>query len=319
MKLLIGYDGSTCAGACLDNLRRAGLPREAEAIVLTVSEIWLSHLTGNNHSSESTARSSQTSRSAATSVEPVTEARALALEGKRLLQVHFPYWDIRAEEASGSPAREILRKANDWVPDLIAVGSHGHSALGRFLLGSVSQKVVNEAHCAVRVSRGTAWKNGSPVRILVGLDGSPGSAVVIQAISTRMWPPGSEVRLITIIDAPTAGSHSPLHETLRKEVSSSPAAIPAGVREALEAATKKLQAAELIVSSKVEQGDPKQLIVANAEEWGAECIFIGASQGYRALEQLLLGSVATAVVSRAHCSVEVVRDRTGILKDDSAT
>jgi nucleotide-binding universal stress UspA family protein len=80
-----------------------------------------------------------------------------------------------------------------------------------------------------------------------------------------------------------------------------------------------LQAAELIVSSKVEQGDPKQLIVANAEEWGAECIFIGASQGYRALEQLLLGSVATAVVSRAHCSVEVVRDRTGILKDDSAT
>jgi nucleotide-binding universal stress UspA family protein len=306
MKLLIGYDGSTCAGACLDDLRRAGLPREAQAIVFTVSEIWLPHITRNNHSSAPI----QTSRSTATSAEPVTEARALALEGKRILQSHFPSWTVQAEDASGSPAREILQKADAWVPDLIAVGSQGRSGLGRFLLGSVSQKVVNEARCSVRVSRGTAWKNGSPVRMLVGLDGSPGSTAVIQAISTRMWPPASEVRLLTILDPPGAGSGSPLHESLRKQISSSPAAIPATVREAVDAATKKLQETELIVSSKVEEGDPKQLIIANAEEWGAECIFIGASQGRGPLEQFLLGSVATAVVSRAHCSVEVVRDQT---------
>lgn len=309
MKILIGYDGSSCAGACLDDLRRAGLPREAEAILLTVSEIWLPHLTRNNHGSETQAHSSQISESAATSAQPVTEARALALAGKRILQAHFPSWQIRAEDATGSPAREILKKAEGWNPDLIAVGSQGHSGLGRFLLGSVSQKVVNEARCTVRVSRGTAWKNGSPVRMLVGLDGSPGSKAVIQAISARMWPPASEVRLITIVDPPTAGSGS--HEFFRKEVSSSPESIPTSICEAVEAATKKLQGAELIVSSKVEAGDPKQLIIANAEEWGAESIFIGASQNHRPLEQLLLGSVATAVVSRAHCSVEVVRDRTG--------
>jgi len=307
MKVLIGYDGSGCAGACLDDLRRAGLPREAEAIVLTVSEIWLPHLTRNNHSSEARADVSQISGSATSSAEPVTEARALALEGKRILQSQFPSWEIRAEEASGSPAREILKRADAWRPDLIAVGSQGHSGLGRFLLGSVSQKVVNEARCTVRVSRGTAWKDGSPVRLVVGLDGSPGSAAVIETISTRMWPPASEVRLITIVDPPSAGS--PLHASLRKEVSSSSEAIPQWVRNVVEAATKKLQAAELVVSAKVEEGDPKQLIIANAEEWGAECIFIGASQAQRPLEQLLLGSVATAVVSRAHCSVEVVRDR----------
>lgn len=312
MKLLIGYDGSACASACLDDLRRAGLPREAEAIVLTVSEIWLPHKTRNNHSSESiNAGSGQTARSTATSAEPVTEARALALEGKRILQAHFHSWQIRAEDAIGSPAREILQKADAWAPDLIAVGSQGRSGLGRFLLGSVSQKVVNEARCSVRVSRGTAWKNGSPVRMLVGLDGSPESTAVIQAISTRMWPPGSEVRLITIVDPPTAVFGASLHGSLRKEFSSSPAAIPAWVREAAEAATKKLQETELVVTSKVEEGDPKQLIIANAEEWGAECIFIGASQGRGPFEQLLLGSVATAVVSRAHCSVEVVRDQTG--------
>jgi nucleotide-binding universal stress UspA family protein len=310
MKLLIGYDGSACGRACLDDLRRAGLPREAEAIVFTVSEIWLPHITRNNLGSESiNAGSSQNSRSTASSAEPVTEARALALEGKKILQSHFPSWSIRAEDATGSPAREILRKAEGWVPDLIAVGSRGQSALGRFLLGSVSQKVVNEARCSVRVSRGTAWKSGSPVRMLVGLDGTPGSTAVIQAISTRMWPPASEARLITNVDPPTGSFGSSLHESLRKE--SSPAAIPVRVREAVDAATKKLQETELFVSSKVEEGDPKQLIIANAEEWGAECIFLGASQGQSPLEQFLLGSVATAVVSRAHCSVEVVRDRTG--------
>lgn len=41
MKLLIGYDGSQCANAALDDLRRAGLPREAQAIILSVFEQWL--------------------------------------------------------------------------------------------------------------------------------------------------------------------------------------------------------------------------------------------------------------------------------------
>ncbi len=42
MRLLIGYDGSKFANAALDDLSRAGLPRDAEAIILTVSELWLS-------------------------------------------------------------------------------------------------------------------------------------------------------------------------------------------------------------------------------------------------------------------------------------
>ena len=40
MKILIGYDGSECADAAIDELRRAGLPSEATAIVLSVIEIW---------------------------------------------------------------------------------------------------------------------------------------------------------------------------------------------------------------------------------------------------------------------------------------
>ena len=41
MKILIGYDGSECADAALDDLMRAGLPEVAEAQILTVAEVWL--------------------------------------------------------------------------------------------------------------------------------------------------------------------------------------------------------------------------------------------------------------------------------------
>ena len=54
--------------------------------------------------------------------------------------------------------------------------------------------------------------------------------------------------------------------------------------------------------------DPKQMILQEAEGWGADCIFIGA-RGLNPLERLLLGSVSRSVAARAHCSVEVVRQR----------
>ena len=41
MKLLIAYDGSRCAESAIDDLRRAGLPAEGEATVISVAEVWL--------------------------------------------------------------------------------------------------------------------------------------------------------------------------------------------------------------------------------------------------------------------------------------
>ena len=41
MKVLVAYDGSKCADAALDDLRRAGLPPDAQIKVLSVVENWL--------------------------------------------------------------------------------------------------------------------------------------------------------------------------------------------------------------------------------------------------------------------------------------
>ena len=51
----------------------------------------------------------------------------------------------------GSPAKVILEVAKEEVVDLIVMGSSGKSGFDRFIMGSVADKVVNSAKCAVLV------------------------------------------------------------------------------------------------------------------------------------------------------------------------
>ena len=53
----------------------------------------------------------------------------------------------------GSPSSEILDYAKEQGIELIVIPSHGKTGLGRFLLGSVAERVVRFAHCPVLVLR----------------------------------------------------------------------------------------------------------------------------------------------------------------------
>ena len=57
------------------------------------------------------------------------------------------------EIVSGEPAQEIVRLANIYKVDLIAIGCRGLTGLKRILEGSVSAEVVAEAPCSVLVVR----------------------------------------------------------------------------------------------------------------------------------------------------------------------
>lgn len=71
-----------------------------------------------------------------TSQQPeIEEANKLVLRAIERLKENFPEWTISAKIEQGSPASEILNFAEDWRPDLIVVGSHGRSAVGRLVLG----------------------------------------------------------------------------------------------------------------------------------------------------------------------------------------
>ena len=58
---------------------------------------------------------------------------------------------VEPEVAVGAPAAAIVRSAERHAADAIVLGSHGHGAVRRFLLGTVADKVVRQAPCAVMV------------------------------------------------------------------------------------------------------------------------------------------------------------------------
>ena len=74
-----------------------------------------------------------------------------------------------------------------------------------------------------------------------------------------------------------------------------------------ERSVELLRAAAIKVTCVVKEGDPKRELCKAAEEWGADCIFVGSTGFSNRFERFILGSVSAAVAARAHCSVEVVR------------
>jgi nucleotide-binding universal stress UspA family protein len=292
MKILIGYDGSEYSERMIWDLKHAGLPPEADVIVLSVAEHWLAPPTSfggvDVHFTEVPDEAENT--------------LAMAQEAQSLISYHFPAWNIKAEAVWGMPASKLIEKADEWMPNLLIVGSHGRSALERFFLGSVSQKVVHEAHCSVRVARGTVKNVDTPLRVLLAIDGSHGAMAAVDAVVARHWPEGSQARLVnatwTVPPITSSRMVAPIAEWIANE--------NARIKQAMETATAKLQGANLTTSSVIEEEEPKDLICKEAEKWGADSIFLGA-RGMGTVERLMIGSISSGVAARAHCSVEIVR------------
>lgn len=293
MKILIGYDGSTQAEAVLVDLRRAGLPQKVEARVVSISEEWMPAPT-------SIGGVATTFRKFESQAEDA--ALKLAQSAEAVLKTLFPDWQIQAEAATGSPGNILIRMSDEWKPDLIVVGSQGRTALGRFFFGSVSHKVLYQADCSVRIARDGRKDPTAPVRLIVGVDGSPDSDAAVKAISTRQWPKGSEACVVCGLWFPPPVTS----EQMAIEVEKWIVAEKTRTSDAVEAAVRKLQEIGLATSSVVKETDPKGLLCAEAESRDADCIFVGAT-GMGRIERMFIGSVSSSVAIRAHCSVEVVR------------
>ncbi|WP_134671527.1 universal stress protein [Halorussus marinus] len=61
--------------------------------------------------------------------------------------------DVATEVIHGTPQRTILDYADDHDVDMIVMGTHGRSGLNRYLLGSVTEKVVRTADVPVLTVR----------------------------------------------------------------------------------------------------------------------------------------------------------------------
>lgn len=313
MRLLIGYDGSEGADAALADLQRAGLPREAEALVLSVADVMRAPVPSSYELVEQALVSRRVSSgiilAQTYSALALEEAAEFAAKASDRVQTLFPEWEIRAKALVGNPARELLEKANEWKPDLIVIGSYGRSAVGRLLLGSVSKKLVHDAETSVRVVRRAVdpAQEQVPPRIIVGVDGSTGAETAVRAVGTRVWPNGTEVRLAAVDAGKSPKNISrilPAAAGLIEDVNDE-AAVAA--RTMVEWAMDELSAIGLRTSVVFEKGEPQRVLLEEARKWKADSIFVGSRNLSSAFERFRLGSVSSALVTSAPCTVEVVR------------
>jgi nucleotide-binding universal stress UspA family protein len=304
-KVLIGYDGSRYADAAIDDLQRAGLPEEVKALVVTVGEAptippLASHdliekaLVGERVFSIVEHANKHVS-------ETLGHARDLVLNASVWLKSYFPRWQIDCEVLSGTPAPELLRRAREWEADLVVVGSQGRSAIGRFLLGSVSLEVATDAACSVRIGRrGSTQSDRYAPRIVVGLDGSRAAERALHTVLRRAWPRGSELRIVAVDDG------------CRGVPPSAPPVLINNDREAGErrprrdAPTAITNSNGLNISAVIREGDPYKVLHSEAREWDADCIVVGASSRH-STRGFLTWNVSTELAANAECSIEIVR------------
>jgi nucleotide-binding universal stress UspA family protein len=159
------------------------------------------------------------------------------------------------------------------------------------------------------------------LRILLAIDGSGHSEAAVDEIVHRHFPADSEVRVISVVEPPYFPTFSGegVDTNLYAEIEKT-------ARERARAAVKRAEvklrtdkaSRQLHVTTEVLSGSPKQVILEEADAFGADLIVVG-SHGHGMLDRFLLGSVSQAVALHAKCSVELVRVKAGGSGSDEGT
>ena len=210
---------------------------------------------------------------------------------------------VELVSASGAPGEVVAQTAIERGAELIVVGTHGHTGISRFLLGSVATAVLRHAACDVLVCRGTTGPSAFQ-RPLVATDFSATAARAL-AHAALLAEPNATIEIVHAWQLPAGSWGATLLGQARFPWST--------VRDAVVNAAK-VQADKLVAAHaglghplhvELVQGPPASVITHAAERGGHDLIAIG-THGSRGFRRLLLGSVAEGTIRHAPCSVLVV-------------
>ena len=98
VKILIGYDGSESADAALRDLQRAGLPDDAEALIVSVADVMMVPATTNYEMFEQAITSRRVTSSLRLAQKQTArvllEAKALTTKASERVRSNFPNWQV---------------------------------------------------------------------------------------------------------------------------------------------------------------------------------------------------------------------------------
>ena len=197
----------------------------------------------------------------------------------------------------GSPHSVILDHATRAHARLTVVGATEASAIGRLLLGSTAEQVVRHSDTWVLV----AQPSPASKVVLVASDLSESAMSAIEAAHEEAIRRKARLVAVHCLDLahPVIAAFEP-GVTVDEQTK---AALRAAARETLEAQLSRAGASADIV---IADGPPARAVLRTAEEHAAGLLVV-STHGRTGLARVALGSVASAVASRASCAVLVVR------------
>jgi len=144
-RLLVAYDGSDASNKAIDLAVQCSTPDD-ELVLLTVIPAALVESTFTNMLLPTIDLS--------TVVTPGTfKEKAMENLNKLAKELEGKIGKVDIAVEAGDPADEILLVAKKYDSDIILIGYKGYGKEGRFLLGSVTDKVVRHASRSVLVVR----------------------------------------------------------------------------------------------------------------------------------------------------------------------
>ncbi len=216
-------------------------------------------------------------------------------DSRKLLEEERSRADVEAELLSlvlTDPGRGLHQQAEEQGADLLVVGSCGHAALGRVMLGDDTRAALNGASCAVAIAaRGYAEQRKPIAKVGVGYNGSSESRAALAVARELAASSGASVQALEVVSL-TVYAYSGFV----------PAAIGENVEELVKHANSRLKELKGV--------DGRAVYGLTGEELAAfgdqvDVLVVG-SRGYGPVRRLVLGSTSNYLERHARCSLVVV-------------
>lgn len=298
--IVVGYDGSTCAGLALrwamTEAARDGVPVRVVHVLESPARVTTAE------PGPPAVPDAAEQRRAQALVDAAVEAAVLQVPGHK----------VTGAVRTGAPAPELIAESSG--ARLLALGHRGRDGFPRVLLGSVGVAVSARAHCPVAIVRG--WPAGGsatgpgagsatgpgagPAPVLIGFDDSEYAGRALGVAFAAAAARGTGVHVLHAWHPPVPRWGPPSQTIDPEELA---VAAHAAVTDAVAGWRRRYPQVPVHVDL-VADGAGHALITASAR---AQLTVVG-SRGRGGLRGLLLGSVSQRLVHRAECPVIVVHE-----------
>jgi nucleotide-binding universal stress UspA family protein len=292
-KILVPLDGSQLAETALESALYIARKQSGEIILLTVPTYGQVIAPGPAGYSLMTPVQSP---------EILNEDAETYLDGI-YQRINSPGIDVTTEVVGGDIAGNIVDMAAAEKADLIVMTTHGYSGFSRWMMGSITERVLRSAPCPVLVIRCA----GLPGNALITLDGSPlAEQALIPGLNLARLL-GAEVTLLLVDQAKKLGklelnlldaAGGGLGQQIAQEEDH-------GLRY-LQEIVEEYRTPNQEIMSLVLGGSPAESILAYVEKKPVE-LLVMATHGHTGLKRWVYGSVTEKCLHNSACAMLIVR------------